>query len=1268
MSLKYLEDDLTNLYNNNNCLVNSTLTNRVLSITKGSTISTITRNSLNLPNNTTFLSRTERRLYAFIYIPDDAFYKFGIWTENRSARYGRGPPLCQIYLNNIDTVILDQVNNPNISSYSNHYVLKKGIYLLTIIFNPPNSNITRGFRLDYATYPITNINPDAEFFRNQPPNSLFSMVDNLLLNCNTFINTPNLLTEQFLLPTLNYCDGTQINNTECKEFFDVKLPNLLIDHYLSKITDSDYPKPVNGMYGAWTIDDTNWNLTVDRNNCGANVTKSRTRNYLPPLHGGASNMSTPHISDTKTSRINCYTDQEIIDVWNSLGSPEPIIPNFSELQLLPFQTNYQNITDQLKEYIRIRTELIKNLKIGSNSDVTTVYKDWSINNTSLLVSTLGLRSGDEILTSNTNIIYSNVYYSNGYTWSNGDIRLTIQNDGNLVCYKQILNQPNVILWSSNTINNPNARLFIQRNGGQLVIYSETGTLLWDYALSNKDEISSALSPYYAVLTNTARLSIINSNNIPIYGNEEHIIYPNLCYHTSSNELNCMQWINGAFRLVFVNGFLKFYGNNNIQYWEGSNESNINNKLCIDSVNGSINIGTELVLNNGYNTMTYKFVTNSTWVINKPSGGTLNRWNGVISEFGGFILTDISTNSLRTKTFNNSNITSSNTLYILTQKKTTFILGSKGYVYISGDKNWKYIDNENKYTTECIDNNWHYLDSNGNPKSSIINKVTLIDESIPWCPTTISTNNNDRNRTLCIRPRTIWGINNILHIGILGWQVPTTDPISTINDQGRIIDPTTFLDVVVTPNKINGADGGNCIAPKTDTDMEDPVSGYEIPESELKKLTVLNYGNGYLSSELTRAQTGWARDSNRPAVSNLRRWDGAIQTGRGTEFYFLFWKQFPLFANRNFKCFPFNGENKCGSRVVNLSGNCSGGLEFNPRNWIYVNLENTDYTGYLRIFYRTCEDFITYVNTLSPGQISNFTNKQASKFANKLSISIKENFESSKCNLENILTDKNCNTTELKLYKQYINSMNNYCKREDKVTNDLCYDFVNEKFKYSDGEILQIDKSNKLDLITILENTCSNKNYWENDNCLSINISKPEIIQKQVNELKDSKNEKDIALYKSLVEKYGNEFTYQECLNNILQDKCTPLYQIDKYKTKLTEEKNKTCLIDSNINHPLCQKYNKENPEQLKQITKFCKKNKKNKSCITFYEKYKTDKDFIKTELYDEMWWQVNGWWVYLLIGLISILLLGGGIKYFVKRKKNNSKQFEESNNIEEQSS
>ena len=194
--------------------------------------------------------------------------------------------------------------------------------------------------------------------------------------------------------------------------------------------------------------------------------------------------------------------------------------------------------------------------------------------------------------------------------------------------------------------------------------------------------------------------------------------------------------------------------------------------------------------------------------------------------------------------------------------------------------------------------------------------------------------------------TVWGIKNIKEIGIASY-----------NDKYWLINPDIFNDIVAN-KKVNDADKDNGIAPQKDQWYHDPVAGYEITQIDLNELSkgILPLYD-YNTENISRGDTAWHSDSSNDKKSGyFEAWGGRSSNDEYTEFYKLFWKECKKFTDRGFKCF---------------NGNCYGGIEFDAKNWIYVDLSDTSYTGYLRVFYRTWDDFYSFINCSTSENLTKF---------------------------------------------------------------------------------------------------------------------------------------------------------------------------------------------------------------------------------------------------------------------------------------------------------
>ncbi len=618
-----------------------------------------------------------------------------------------------------------------------------------------------------------------------------------------------------------------------------------------------------------------------------------------------------------------------------------------------------------------------------------------------------------------------------------------------------------------------------------------------------------------------------------------------------------------------------------------------------------------------------------------------------------IYTNNDTSLWNSKTNNNSGSYAellSNGRFIIKNSKNTMIqyLLTKEFggdnIYFSGSNNWKYAKNN---STDGILSDWNYYDNNGN-LTVIKGKVTLKNDTQPWGMTNKDSSSDDRNKSEIKNPETVNGIDNIVHIVLL-------------NKLGeRIYIEPEIIKKLYTNNSKDNANGNISCSNR----YYNAINAYngdfgsfftELLNSSTKLQNGLfnnEKNKGYRHPYIFYKDYGawaWSKDSKTCTEWYSLAFDGNSQWGRE------FNNEKTALENDGFK--PMNLDIK------------------NHSNWLRDPRGSSEYSRYWRIYYRTQKDYVDYLNSSN----SPFTNK--SIFTNKLKASLLENYENPKCNLENLLTDSNCNSLEVNIYKDYINNMNKYCTGNwVNSLNPECVDYYNKSFIDSNNKSIKIDVEGKLKLLEIQEKACNNDNYFLNDRCIELNYSKSDIIKYQAKLCSDGKNKelcdeltkkytnqvkKNISvnmlndnkevLYKNNLEK---DILYLKCNennNNVLLNNCNRLINdpnlSEEEKNNLINRKNELCT-KTNINHSECIKYNKENPNILNELKNRCLQNKSD-DCKEFCKNNKDDEEFKKTDFYKEVCysWIEEFWWIILLIVLA---ILGGGFMYFKKKKTNNS--------------
>lgn len=129
-----------------------------------------------------------------------------------------------------------------------------------------------------------------------------------------------------------------------------------------------------------------------------------------------------------------------------------------------------------------------------------------------------LSGGQEILLPDKSVIYKGIQYSNNFKWSSGSFNLIMQNDGNLVLYKdnKTSGEDNAI-WYSSTFGNPNAYLVMQLDGHLIIRRDGSNDILWKNDYYSNSELRSAK------LVDKGYLVIFNQNN------NAARVYPDILY-------------------------------------------------------------------------------------------------------------------------------------------------------------------------------------------------------------------------------------------------------------------------------------------------------------------------------------------------------------------------------------------------------------------------------------------------------------------------------------------------------------------------------------------------------------------------------------------------------------------------------------------------------------------------------------------------------------------------------------------------------------------
>ena len=381
--------------------------------------------------------------------------------------------------------------------------------------------------------------------------------------------------------------------------------------------------------------------------------------------------------------------------------------------------------------------------------------------------------------------------------------------------------------------------------------------------------------------------------------------------------------------------------------------------------------------------------------------------------------------------------------------------------------------------------------------------------------------------------TVWGINNIKEIGIVSY-----------NDKYWIIDPNVFNSVVANKS----VNGGENKAPKANDWFHDPVSGYEIKQSELSNLSKGIIKNAdYNQENITRGDTAWHSNGGDLKSGDFDFWGGGRATGKYTEFYKLFWKECRKFTDRGFKCF---------------NGNCFGGLEFDAKNWIYVDLEGTSYTGYLRIFYRTWDDFLSICN-------SNYNQNDCYQGLVDYSNNCKNSDQRFNNNCKKACDEKWTDGTIRNNCNQGLINYSSNCRNGNQVKDNNCTFTCDAK--WSDGT---------------LRNNCEYGNaQWCNDNDNFKSSSNYSFCEKYIEDSQNQFNNMPYNRFKELTTNNPNQDFSKNYLKN------------NNINTKFINDINKDCDFSVNRNnYDKCKKFINNSDFLGGKFVNWCKDNMDDNNC------------------------------------------------------------------------
>lgn len=432
-----------------------------------------------------------------------------------------------------------------------------------------------------------------------------------------------------------------------------------------------------------------------------------------------------------------------------------------------------------------------------------------------------------------------------------------------------------------------------------------------------------------------------------------IIYPGICY--SGNHL----WENSNIRLRFIDGILQFeiLVKDGKYYWTWRSNNQIrnsNNILCMQN-DGNLTI----LDSNG------KIVWSSNTAGNNGAYAEIN------TKSGGFCIKNKDGKIIK---------------YLLTRTNGT------DNVYIGGNNNWKYVKNN---SIKGLLSDWTYYDPNSKTYIKQSEKVTLANDTQPWGMTENATNSNERDDSDMIKPINLTdssggelGSYNIVHIVLLNrfgeriYIEPSVfQNILTKNDykgddnvdlgcDGDEYIPISTLRINYLIDKSSGLDVKDNIIAKSSNKLTDITfknewgRKYRDPFRFKKYQIYTDSTIDYPYSKMYDSGTGLDFGGAIHAKNTKYRIDGC------TQFHNLYNDNRYVDIKKALKDDGF----------VNIKNSINDG-----KNWISYRLHPIfdRYYQYWRVYERSMENYVKYLNSSNHPESSSFNNKQISNFSNKI---------------------------------------------------------------------------------------------------------------------------------------------------------------------------------------------------------------------------------------------------------------------------------------------
>ncbi len=1297
--------ELTDLQKYNNKLIPNTFDiNKLVYIVEfdsnNNVINTTYTNSINYTKSN--ILTINILIYTYIYIDIEKYYKFKAFNNSN------------VYINVMELFL----NNIKIINFNEPVVLPQNVYLLTIYLKTVESN----FILKYETWETSIMRKDTM------TTNWIKTVDNLKLTNSQIINEKYLI-PHFYLISKEYCDNIEnTNKSECLTYNKNLDTNIYNNFISNNIKIQQTPKPIDGKYSDWNLMGAAWdnyiNPYIDTFNCGESAIKTRTRTYEPALYGGLDINETPILSEKSIFRTPCYTNRDVLYVWNNtIKCPTGLssIPDLDKSKYVKYSgTAYSSLSLSMFYSQYARTNLIKNMSITDTSKLTACYGNTSsitVGNTTYNYSSLVVSYLDKDLFPDKSIIYPNIQYKTGYSWTNGKAFFIFQYDKNLK--SQLGSQ---LIWTANSYindftNDMGATMQITDNGSFIIKPSTISNTIY-FGINELKNIA------YGKISPNAILQFYNSKGIIVkqYANLLNKLYINEKYAIGNS------WTNGKSTLTFQSndGSLVLKYNENIEFSTRPIINNLLNSYMEITNNGRINIY------NGNNELIWPLESDTIpWATDDKKITFLE-----LNLYGRLLFKNNNDIIYQMLPFEQSRMYPNEKYGVgFTWKNGDYkmiIISNCNFQIIQISTNKLITDSGTSLTNTNIYNDcFIVLQTDGNV---VLYTMPVTGQPV-WSTATWSGGNLTYNVTYCQLVSTGYLVlfnNTNMTDPFTGGQMVRCFPYLIKSYLNKFYDNSHDLLLMDWANRVfkynasyhKDSLGNNFYNPETRTFIK--TNDYKDPEPLNSKY----FGGWDLNYSLNLDKWNSCKRIDLNRIEGYNQETNVIpETINGIYNYYApsdanTFKKYSGYMGLFISQYPTEIDGKgLGTLANNLPGydRRSGDMSDNYDIKSFITMsgsKTSNINAFILLYKKNRQDFILDIlniytvlltklktdsglqtmlsTTIGPyvskcsnsyktvffdyeiknikgnitstfenkkNNINNITNiynyKMKSNFIEKLNHTLKENFVSGTgCDLKNILTDINCTSEAQISYKNYINMMNTYCNKEENILKHECVLYQNKE--YTDPattEVFKIDTENKKLLEEKMSDICENNINWSNDACITINYNNPTVIEKQINELQP-----DSDLYKDLQTKYGNEFLIFECKKNPLDDKCDKLYSDSKYKDTIAKYKHDVCLQEENYVNDKCIEYNINNPESLSSITQFCTENKNNMNCISLYNKVKDNSELQGTDFMIEMQSQTSNLYLFLII--IFVVVFAIVIGYFTTRQPNKRKKNNNSENID----